>query len=90
MEASDAAFNQALSRFVAEREGLDFKPEILSTDWQDGRDVQIGDYTWDHENAEFQVRYRDPDGHPSAVTTMSIDLESHGFGQLIQDIVRFW
>jgi hypothetical protein len=90
MDISDAAFNAALARFVQNRERLGFVPEVVSTAWQDGQDIQIGDYTWDHENAEFLVRYRDPAGHPSGIHTLSIDLESHGFGQLIQDIVRFW
>jgi hypothetical protein len=90
MDVTDEAFNAALSRFVKAHENLDFEPEVLGTDWRDGRDVQIGDYTWDHDSAEFEVRYRDPAGRPSAVATMSIDLEHHGFGQLIRDIIGFW
>lgn len=85
----DDQFKKALARLVRERNGLSYTPKITSTHFDSGGDVQIGDYTWDHDNASFIVRYRDPSKSPGGTYTDTIDLEYYegGFGGFINDLL---
>lgn len=53
-------FNEALARLVATEQNLSFIPEIVTTDWDQGGDFQYSEYTGGHDNACFEVYWKEP------------------------------
>jgi len=91
---------EAFARLIQLREGLSYTPVVTAIDVEDGGDYQLGEYTWDHDNASVTVTYRDPAGRPGKKQTLYIDLENYqavgpdgedtgrsGFAGLIEDLL---
>ena len=87
---SNVTFEEALARLIKKEQNLDFEPVIKRIDFSAGGDYQIGDYTWDHENTNLTVEFREPAGTPGRKYTHYLDLESYsgGFGGFMQAIIN--
>ena len=92
---NDGPFEVALAQLIKARDALDFDPVVTDTDFDGGGEVQIGDMTWDHDNASLTVTYRNPEDTPGQKRTFYIDLESYqsttsgryGFAGLMEDLL---
>ena len=75
---TDEKYHAALLKWLnkyAVKDGFE-AIEITSTDWDNGGDFQIGEMTWDHENASMIIKfkYKHVNGQVHAgVTTVDID-----------------
>ncbi len=81
-------FEEALALFVQQKCNLNYVPIIRSTYFEDGRDFGYSDDTLDHENATFNIYYKDPSIGDTKIFTYSIDIRMYGFGRLVKDIVE--
>lgn len=68
---------EALARLIQEKEQLDYFPVIKNTNFDQGGDFQIGEMTWDHDNATFTVKYRDPRHTPGKTHEFRVDFETY-------------
>lgn len=92
-------YEDALALLIQKNENLDFIPVIKKIEFDQGGDYQIGDMTWDHDNATITVTYRHPDGTPGKKYEYRIDFEFYGvdyndrtkptgFGAFMQDLIE--
>lgn len=73
-------YEESLALLIKKNENLDFVPKIMSTDFNAGGEYQIGDMTWDYENASITVYYRDPAHTPGKTYKYTVDLGYYGSG----------
>lgn len=91
---NDSAYHQALGELIRRSEGLQDTAVIVSVDYDAGGEYQIGDYTWDYDNASLTVRYRNLDNVAAGVQSFYIDLEYYegpngtsGFAGLMEELL---
>lgn len=96
------AYEDALALLIRENEELSFTPKITDITFDEGGDIQIGDMTWDHDNASITVSYtRGSDDLPGNRFTYHVDLEYYnadsygeskggrtGFAGFMDDLLR--
>lgn len=70
-------YEEALALLIRKNEKLDFVPVIKKIEFDQGGDYQIGDMTWDHDNASITVTYGHPDGTPGRKMTYRVDFDDY-------------
>lgn len=59
--------------------------EILDIDIDHGGSYQIGEYTWDYDNASVEIGYRTL-GKKKKISSVKVEL--YDFGRLVREIVH--
>jgi hypothetical protein len=86
MDEVSGAFKIALSRWVQKQLRLDYLPQILGTEWQDGYEGTCGEGTCDYsEPAMFSVFYS---GENDEKHEYSVGIEGDGFVNLVKEIAE--
>jgi hypothetical protein len=86
-------FNKVLATYLQIELALDYEPKIIDTTWVDGGDYQIGEMTWDHESAVFEINYHavgmDKNGKQKVqLKQHQIAIDNRSFAELIQKLVE--
>jgi len=87
-------FDTALAALIKRVRELDFMPVIASQlEFEAGGEFQIGDDTYEHDNASISVSYYDP-SFPRVTLTFCEDLDNYesatgrtGFAGLMEDLL---
>lgn len=85
-------YEEALAILIQRDLDLDYLPEILDTSFDAGGDVQLGEYTWDYEDATLEITYRDPRNQPTRSHGTRhkyyITLDEDGFADVLMRVIK--